>query len=131
MHEALKIGQLASRSGVSIDTVRFYERRGVLPPPRRRESGYRQYSSATVERIRFTKSLQALGFSLDDIVAVLRDVDAGVATCEQQRPRFEAVLSRIDEKIAELQTVRRKLKSTLVRCGAGRCSFRESGRRRA
>ena len=131
MTENWKIGQVAVRSGVSVDTVRFYERRGVLPQPRRRESGYRQYSLATVERIRFAKSLQALGFSLDDVVAVLRDVDAGVATCEQERPRFETVLARIDEKIAELQSVRRELKSTLSRCRNGHCSFRENRRKRA
>ncbi len=120
-----KIGQVATQSGVSIDTIRFYERRGVLPRPQRRESGYRQYSSATVERIRFTKALQALGFSLEDVVAVLRDVDAGVATCEREQPRFETVLARIDEKIAELQAVRRDLKTTLARCRSGRCSFQE------
>jgi len=120
-----KIGEVATRSGVSIDTVRFYERRGVLPPPRRRESGYRQYTSATVERIRFAKALQALGFSLDDVVAVLRDVDAGVATCERVRPQFETVLARVDEKIGELQVIRRRLQSTLTRCRNGRCTFRE------
>ena len=120
-----KIGQVAAQAGVSVDAVRFYERRGVLPQPRRRESGYRQYTSATVERIRFAKALQAIGFSLDDIVAVLRDVDAGMATCESERPRFETVLARIDEKIAELTAVRRRLRLTLTRCRAGRCTFSE------
>jgi DNA-binding transcriptional MerR regulator len=125
MESLWRIGQVAEQAGVSVDAVRFYERRGVLPKPRRRESGYREYTAATVERILFAKSLQAIGFSLDDIVAVLRDVDAGMATCENEQPRFETVLARIDEKIAELTAVRRRLKQTLARCREGRCTFRE------
>jgi DNA-binding transcriptional MerR regulator len=108
-----------------VDAVRFYERRGVLPAPVRRASGYRQYSEATIERIRFAKALQALGFKLDEIVTVLRDVDAGVASCDRERPRFETVLARIDEKIAELGAVRRRLVATLKRCRDGSCTFRE------
>jgi DNA-binding transcriptional MerR regulator len=125
MDGSWKIGQVASEAGVSVDAVRFYERRGVLPEPRRGESGYRQYTSATVERIRFAKALQAIGFSLDDVVAVLRDVDAGTATCQNEQPRFETVLARIDEKIAELTAVRRRLRQTLTRCREGRCTFSE------
>ena len=122
---ALNIGVVAKRAGVSVDTVRFYERRGVLPAPVRRASGYRQYSTATIERIQFAKALQALGFTLDEIVMVLRDVDAGVASCDRERPHFETVLARIDEKIAELVAVRRQLVATLKRCGNGSCTFRE------
>jgi DNA-binding transcriptional MerR regulator len=125
MDSSWKIGRVAFEAGVSVDAVRFYERRGVLPEPRRRESGYRQYTSATVERIGFAKALQSLGFSLDDIVAVLKDVDAGIATCENEQPRFESVLARIDDRIAELAAVRRRLRRTLARCREGRCSFRE------
>jgi len=129
MDGALKIGSVAKQAGVSVDTVRFYERRGVLPAPQRRASGYRQYSAATVERIRFAKALQSLGFTLEEVTFVLRDVDTGVATCTQERPRFEAVLARIDEKIAELRAVRRELAATLRRCGDGRCTLREKARK--
>ncbi len=125
MNETLTIGVVARRAGVSVDTVRFYERRGVLPIPRRRPSGYRQYSDATVDRIRFAKTLQALGFALDEITAVLGDVDAGVASCDRERPRFESVLARIDEKIAGLTALRRDLAGTLRRCRDGRCTLRE------
>ena len=125
MNEALKIGRVASGAGVTVDTVRFYERRGLLPAPLRRASGYRQYSRATIERIRFAKALQALGFTLDDVIAVLRDVDAGIASCARERPRFETVLGRIDEKIAELAAIRRDLLGTLKRCHEGRYTFRE------
>lgn len=125
MKGTLKIGAVAKRSGVTVDTVRFYERRGVLPPPVRRASGYRQYSEATIERIRFAKALQALSFTLDEASDVLRAVDAGVATCEGARPRFETVLARIDEKIGELSAIRRDLVTTLKRCREGSCTFLE------
>jgi DNA-binding transcriptional MerR regulator len=129
MAETLKIGDVARRAGITVDAVRFYERRGVLPLPVRRASGYRQYSEATIERIRFAKSLQALGFTLDEIVDVLRAVDAGVASCERERPRFETVLARIDEKIGELSAIRRDLLATLKRCRDGSCTFLEQASR--
>lgn len=129
MVEALKIGDVARRAGITVDAVRFYERRGVLPAPVRRASGYRQYSKATIERIRFAKSLQALGFTLDEIADVLRAVDAGVASCERERPRFETVLARIDEKIGELSAIRRDLLATLKRCRDGSCTFLEQASR--
>ena len=125
MAETLKIGDVARRAGITVDAVRFYERRGVLPMPVRRASGYRQYSEATIERIRFAKSLQALGFTLDEIANVLHAVDAGIASCERERPRFEIVLARIDEKIGELSAIRRDLVGTLKRCRDGSCTFLE------
>jgi len=128
MAEALKIGDVARRAGITVDAVRFYERRGVLPLPARRASGYRQYSEATIERIRFAKALQALGFTLDEIADVLRAVDAGVASCERERPCFETVLARIDEKIGELSAIRRDLVATLKRCRDGSCTFLEQAR---
>ncbi|HVW29225.1 MAG TPA: MerR family transcriptional regulator [Polyangiaceae bacterium] len=129
MTETLKIGEVARRAGVTVDLVRFYERRGVLPAPSRRASGYRQYSDATVERIRFAKSLQALSFTLDEIADVLRSVDNEVASCERERPRFEAVLARVDQKIGELTTIRRGLLATLKRCRDGSCMLVEDADR--
>src|SRR6185436_8765786 len=99
MTDGLTIGAVARQAGVSVDAVRFYERRGVLPRPLRRPSGYRQYSQATVERLRFLKALQALGFTLAEVALVLGDVDKRVATCARETPRFELVLARIDERI--------------------------------
>jgi DNA-binding transcriptional MerR regulator len=119
----MKIGQLAVEAEVTVDTVRFYERRGVLPAPERRPSGYREYTPATVERIRTARSLQQLGFTLDEIIDALRGHDAG-ETCETGRWRLEAVLDRIDARIAELQRTRRGLTETVADCRAGRCRFR-------
>ncbi len=125
MTETLKIGDVARRAGVSVDTVRFYERRGVLPAPPRRASGYRQFSAATIERIHFARLLQALGFTLDEVADVLGAVDRGIATCEREQPRFETVLARIDQKIADLAAIRRNLVATLRRCRDGTCTLLE------
>lgn len=119
----MKIGQLAERAGVSVDTVRFYERRGVLPAPERMPSGYRTYTSSTVERIRLARRLQALGLTLDEVVDALHATDQGDATCASERWRLEAVLERIDTKIAELQAVRREVRKVLAACDRGMCVF--------
>jgi DNA-binding transcriptional MerR regulator len=119
----MKIGELAARSGVSIDTVRFYERRGVLPAPERLASGYRTYSESTVERLRFARRLQELGFTLDEIIDALAAHDAGEATCEPERWRLYAVLERIDGRIAELRGLRKEVRHVLARCEGGHCLF--------
>ena len=129
MGETMKIGEVARRAGITVDAVRFYERRGVLPEPARRASGYRQYSEATVERIRLAKSLQALGFTLDEVAEVLRAADDEMASCARERPRFEAVLARVDQKIAALTAIRRGLVATLKRCRAGNCTLLEEAAR--
>jgi MerR family mercuric resistance operon transcriptional regulator len=119
----VKIGEVARQAGVRVDTVRFYERRGVLPRPPRTASGYRELTSATVERIRFAKELQALGFHLDEIVGLMTAVDEETASCASERPQFEVVLERVDEKIASLRAVRRRLARTLERCRSGTCTL--------
>ena len=129
MADGMKIGEVARRAGITVDAVRFYERRGILPEPARRASGYRLYSDATIERLRCAKSLQALGFTLDEIAEVLRAVDDEVATCVRARPRFEAVLARVDQKIAELTAVRRDLVELLTRCRDGSCTLLEEAAR--
>lgn len=117
----MKIGQVAHEAGVSVDTVRFYERRGIVPTARRRPSGYRVFDAAAVERIRMAKSLQELGFTLDEIVDALSAHDRGGATCDSERWRLEAVVERIDARIAELTRARRGAAETLRDCRAGRC----------
>jgi DNA-binding transcriptional MerR regulator len=119
----VKIGQVAREAGVSIDTIRFYERRGVLPAPERRPSGYRMFTEATVERIRMARGLQNMGFTLDEVIDALRAHDAGGATCDSERWRLEAVADRIDARIAELRQARRHTMKILDECRAGRCRF--------
>lgn len=122
----MKIGQVAESAGVSVDTVRFYERRGVLPAPERLPSGYRTYTVATVERIRLARRLQALGLTLDEVVDALHATDQGDATCASERWRLEAVLERIDAKIAELRTVRREVTKVMGACDRGACVFADA-----
>jgi DNA-binding transcriptional MerR regulator len=123
----MKIGQVAAEADVTIDTVRFYERRGVLPEPRRRPSGYREYPPSTVERIRLARMLQNLGFTLDEIIDMLHAHDAGTATCDSEQWRLEGALERIDTKIAELRRTRRQITSAMRECRTGRCRFTSIG----
>jgi DNA-binding transcriptional MerR regulator len=119
--QALKIGELAKRAEVSVDTIRFYERRGLLPRPYRRPSGYRVYSSDTADRVRLVKFLQALGFTLDEIVLSLNDIDQGAMDQQTGEARLAAVLQRVEDKIAALHAVRDDINAVLEECRAGRC----------
>ena len=113
----MKIGQVADGAGVSVDTVRFYERRGVLAAPERAPSGYRTYTIATIERIRLARRLQALGLTLDEVIDALHATDRGDASCESERWRLEAVLERIDTKMDELRAARREGRKGPAACG--------------
>jgi DNA-binding transcriptional MerR regulator len=119
----MKIGEVANAAGVTVDTVRFYERVGVLPPPARTESGYRDYDSGTIERIRLTRELQGLGFTLTDAVDALAAHDAGDATCESEQWRLVMVRDRVDAKIAELTALRARIVEAQDACAAGHCRF--------
>ena len=120
----MRIGQVAKQAGVTVDAVRFYERVGVLPPPARTESGYREYQPETVDRIRLTRELQAIGFTLGDAVDALAAHDAGGTTCESERWRLQTVLDRVDEKLAELTALRGRIADAQAACEAGCCVLR-------
>jgi DNA-binding transcriptional MerR regulator len=119
----MRIGEVASQAGVTVDTVRFYERVGVLPAPVRTASGYRDYEPDTVERIQLTRELQAIGFTLADAVDALAAHDAGGATCESEQWRLAAVLARVDAKLAELNALRRRIVRARDACAGGHCMF--------
>jgi DNA-binding transcriptional MerR regulator len=118
----MKIGDLAREAGVTVDTVRFYERRGVLPPPSRLPSGYRVYDASAVRRLLMARELRGLGLTLDEIVDALRAHEGG-ASCDDERWRLEAAVSRIDEKMAELRRTRGQLLEAIGECASGRCRF--------
>jgi DNA-binding transcriptional MerR regulator len=122
----VKIGQVASEAGVSIDTVRYYERRGVLAAAPRTAAGYRVYTEAAVARIRLTRRLQSLGLTLDEIIGALHAQDAGHASgsvelCASQRWRLREALDRIESRIADLARVRGEVRAALDACEAGAC----------
>jgi MerR family copper efflux transcriptional regulator len=128
--EMLSIGQVARRAGVGVETVRFYEREGLLEEPPRRASGYRQYSEEVVKRIGFIKRAQALGFSLKEITELLLlRVDAQTS-CDEAKQRTEAKIAEVERKLVELQRMRQALLQVHSLCTgpgpAGRCPMLEA-----
>ncbi len=112
----LTIGQLAKCAGVNLQTIRYYERRGLIPEPPRNESGYRQYSQKEVSRTLFIKGAQGLGFSLKEIEELLSLKMEPGTTCGDVKSRVEAKISDIEEKILALQQIKDALLSLTERC---------------
>lgn len=112
--ETMTIGKLAKRAGVGVETIRFYERKGLIPEPPRRSSGYREYDEDTVVRVRFIRHAKELGFTLKEIDSLLSLRVDPDAPCEDVNRRIEAKIDDIAEKIQMLE----RMKTTLVRLGA-------------
>ena len=122
----MRIGEVADQAGVTVDTVRYYERRGLLAPAERRPSGYRVFDATTVERLDLIRSLQELGLTIEEIRHALAAHDAGDATCDSERWRIETVRARIDAKISDLTALRVRIDTVLSACAAGECALAES-----
>src|SRR5689334_3397400 len=99
----LRIGEVAQRAGISPDTLRYYERQGLLPNVRRMASGYRLYSPCAVERVRFIRNALRFGFGLQEVAKFLQASAEGHPPCKQVRAAGEEILARVDGKIRELQ----------------------------
>lgn len=113
---SLTIGAVAKRAGVAIDTIRFYEREGLLAEPARRASGYRHYDAGAVRQLRFIRRAKALGFTLQeirDLLALSRERRHGVKAVKQ---RALERLRAIDARMAELQRVRDGLAELVAAC---------------
>jgi len=112
----MQIGQLAKHAGVPIDTVRYYERNGILPLPERQSSGYRRYGDEDVSRLRFVRRAKALGFTLVEIRELLalsgsRDEDmAGLKATASEK------LADVEQKIEELSRIRDGLRTLVASC---------------
>src|SRR6516225_9778727 len=105
-----RIGELASRSGVTRDALRFYERRGLLPAPQRTPGGFRVYPTDMVERLRFIKRAQMVGLTLHEIAAlVAHRRDSGLRRCRQVRDLLRVKVADIDAKLSELEAFRTTL----------------------
>lgn len=110
MAEALlRIGELAERAGVSADSVRHYERLGLLPPAARTDGGYRLFPPAAVDRVQLIRSAVRVGFSLRQLAAFLGERQAGGAPCRKVRDAAERILAGVDAQIAELKATRNAL----------------------
>ncbi|HEX6999627.1 MAG TPA: heavy metal-responsive transcriptional regulator [Gammaproteobacteria bacterium] len=112
----MTIGRLATVAGVNIDTVRYYERSGLLPPPRRRSSGYREYGAADVARLRFIRRAKELGFTLEEIRELLALSSDAQGDMQEVKSKAQARLRQVERKIAELQRVRRGLERLIEAC---------------
>lgn len=112
----IKIGQLAKDAGVNIQTVRYYERIGILKPTHRRESGYRIYDRNAARIIRFIKHAQELGFSLEEIQALLRLKSTSNAKCESVQKKARLHLEDVTAKISHLERIKHVLENLIDRC---------------
>jgi DNA-binding transcriptional MerR regulator len=113
MEPFLTIGQVAASTGESRDTIRYYERIGLVPKPVRTPSGYRQYQSGIVNRLALIRNAQRFGFSLRDIAGFLGVRDGGGKPCHDVRAAAERMLVAVDRQIVELVATRRRMKTTL------------------
>ena len=112
----LTIGQVARCAGIGIETVRFYERQGLLEEPARKESGYRQYPEDVVTRLRFIKRGKELGFSLKEIKELLFLRVDPETTCAEVRSRAQAKIADVEEKIQALQRIKKALVGLTAAC---------------
>lgn len=117
---ALRTAEVAEQAGVNVETLRFYERKGILPEPPRRASGYREYPPEIVERVRFIKRAQELGFALREIQELLGLRQATWAKSARVRKLAEAKVAEIDLKIRDLQAMRDGLTELLCACDGRR-----------
>jgi Hg(II)-responsive transcriptional regulator len=114
--KTLTIGQLAREAGVGVETVRFYERQGLLEEPARRASGYRQYGEEVVSRLNFIRRAKELGFTLREIAELLTLRDDPDTTRADVRRRAEAKVTDIDTRIRYLQRMRDALSRLTATC---------------
>jgi MerR family copper efflux transcriptional regulator len=111
----VRIGQLAERTGVSRQAIRYYEELGVLPPAPRAENGYRTYDTASTERISFIQDAQTAGMSLVEIQMILELRDSGESTCGHVIETLEHHLSELDRQMEDLERTRGHLTSIIER----------------
>jgi DNA-binding transcriptional MerR regulator len=110
---SMRAGELARTAGVSTDTLRHYERKGVLQRPRRAANGYRQYPPGALARVLLVRRALAVGFTLDELARVLSVRDGGAAPCKEVRALAATKLAEVEERLAQLVELRDELRATL------------------
>lgn len=105
----LRVGELAEAVGVAPDTIRYYERAGLLPPPGRTPAGYRAYGTEAIDRVRFIQGAQRLGLRLREVADLLAVRDTGVCPCEPAEHLLRRRLSELDAEMARLATLRAEM----------------------
>jgi Cd(II)/Pb(II)-responsive transcriptional regulator len=124
---SMRIGELAKMTGCLPETIRFYEAKGLLPPPLRTQANYRQYDAGHAARLHFIRRCRALGMSLGEVDALLGYQDQPERSCSGVNDLVDHQLSEIDRQIAELGALRAELSSLRARCDAvrpaGQCAI--------
>jgi DNA-binding transcriptional MerR regulator len=115
----MKIGELASRTGAKVETIRFYERIGLMPVPPRTNGNYRDYGEQQVERLRFIRHARGLGFELADVRALLGLSDRPDRDCGQADRIASGHLVAVEEKIERLERLRSELRRMVAQCRGG------------
>lgn len=112
----MRSGEVADRAGVNVQTLRYYERQGLIGRPPRSASGYRAYPDAVVEIVRFVKRAQRLGFNLVEIGELLELAEGGPHECDRARAMAEARMTELQHRIADLERMRDSLAELVVTC---------------
>lgn len=116
MTTALTIGQVAAQAGVSNDTIRLYERYGLIAPPKRGNNGYRQYSQESISQLLFIKRTKHMGFTLKEIQALLKLHHTSQKSCGKVKDRAQEKLQQVITKIDELKQLERALNELIRNC---------------
>ena len=113
----MRIGNLAEVTGTAIETIRFYEREGLIPAARRADNNYRMYTSAHAERLAFIRHCRNLGMTLDEIRTLLRVRDQPMQDCSEVSALINEHIGHVTHRIRELRTLQKELKALHARCG--------------
>ena len=119
LSELLTRGELALRTGCNIETIRYYEQIGLMPPPPRSQGGHRLYDLQLVKRLNFVRRSRYLGFTLEEIRGLLRLVDGGKYTCAQVESLALEHAQEIRRKIADLRKLKKVLETMASQCSGG------------
>lgn len=112
----LSAGELAKQAQVGFETIRYYEKRGILPKPKKSTSGYREYSEKSVAQVKLIKKMQELGFSLSEIKRLFLEESRYQEECQIVERRLKGKIGQIDKKISKLQEIKEALSNILITC---------------
>jgi Cd(II)/Pb(II)-responsive transcriptional regulator len=113
----MRIGDLAASTGTAVETIRYYEREGLIPAARRADNNYRMYTAAHAERLAFIRHCRNLDMTLDEIRTLLRLRDAPLQDCGEVNALLDAHIGHVTHRIRELRTLQKDLKALRARCG--------------
>ncbi|MCA9212183.1 MAG: heavy metal-responsive transcriptional regulator [Planctomycetales bacterium] len=116
MTDEYTISQLANAADIPTTTVRYYERIGLVEPENRSQGNYRLYSGESLNKLKFIRAAQAIGFTLEDVKALLSDDEGGIPTCGNVQSVIEERLADIEQRLKDLRHVRKVLKKALEQC---------------